>query len=361
MRGRDPMSFALALTALYVAAVGAVLFVQLRRSPDVVTGDVQRSEEVVAFAPSGQHICFDIEAGTGGDEIATRLVDAGIVASERQFNLLLDYAGGGAELRAGRYDFPLGLPAAEVIRRLRDGDTNETFVSVPEGMRLEELGQWLDKNGVVPLDQWLLAISGARPDSILDGRPEDASLLGYLLPATYPLGCGEPPTAESLVGAMLAALDEQFTDELRAEAEANGLTLHDVLTLASVVEKEAVVPDEQPLIASALLNRLELGIALQADPTVQFAVATANEGARGWWPEIFEEDLQYDSFYNTYQYPGLPPGPIANPGIGAIIAVVRPAETEFFYFVARCDGSDRHEFAATLDEHNVNVARCHGG
>jgi UPF0755 protein len=355
------MTFALALTALYVIAVGAVLAVQLRRSPQAVAGDVRGSGQAVAVAPSGGHVCFDIEAGSGGDEIASRLVRAGVVGSERQFNLLLEYAGGGADLRAGRYDFPLGSPAAEVIRRLREGDTHETFVSVPEGMRLEQLGEWLDESDIVSLDDWLEAISGARPESVLEGRPEGASLIGYLLPATYPLGCGEPPTAESLVEAMLAALDAQFTPELRAEAEASGMTLHEVLTLASIVEKEAVMPDEQPLIASALLNRLEVGIALQTDPTVQFAVATANEGERGWWPEIFLEDLEYDSLYNTYQYPGLPPGPIANPGIGAITAVIRPAETDFFYFVARCDGSERHEFAATLDEHNANVALCHSG
>ncbi len=121
-----------------------------------------------------------------------------------------------------------------------------------------------------------------------------------------------------------------------------------------------MVVEEQPLIASVLLNRLEEDMPLQADPTVQFAVASASSGARGWWPPLLLADLQQPSPYNTYLHAGLPPGPIANPGAGAIAAVLHPARTRYLYFVARCDGSDRHLFAETLAQHNANVARCPG-
>ena len=361
MRSRDPLTLALTLTALYVIGVLVFVGLALQDSPQTVAGALATPSEGAAVRVLGAPSCFTVTPGEGGDAIASQLVEQQIVASERQFTLLLEYAGGGADLRAGVYQFHPGMAAAEVIRRLREGDTDDIQLSIPEGLRLEELSEWMETNEIVTAAAWAAAIEGARPEPIAAERPEGASLLGYLLPATYPLGCGELPNAESLVATMLDALDEQFTAALRAEAEAAGWSVHQVLTLASIVEKEAIMPDEQPLIASVLLNRLALGIALQTDPTVQFSIATANGGERGWWPEIFLEDLQYDSPYNTYQYPGLPPGPIANPGIGAITAVVRPAETDYFYFVARCDGSNRHEFAATLEEHNINVARCHGG
>ncbi|HJM89882.1 MAG TPA: endolytic transglycosylase MltG [Dehalococcoidia bacterium] len=360
MRSRDPMLLVLLVATLYVVGVGAMLASALRDSTDDVFTSADDADLAVALLPVAATVCFDVESGAGGEAIALRLVEDRIVASERQFALLLEYGGGGSELRAGRYELERGLPAAEVIRRLRAGETNESVIRIPEGLRLEELGDWLISEGVADEQSWREAITGARPESIVADRPEGASLLGYLLPATYPTGCGHPPSAESLVSDMIGALDDRLTADLRATIEEAGFTLHEVLTLASIVEKEAIQPDEQPLIASALLNRIELGIALQADPTVQFAAATANEGERGWWPEIFQEDLDFDSLYNTYQYPGIPPGPIANAGIGAIVAVLNPADTDFFYFVARCDGSNRHEFAATLEEHNINVARCHG-
>lgn len=361
MRSYDPISIALAVTALYVIGVLVFVGVALKDSPQTVAAAIAAPSDAVAVRAQGVPSCFTVAPGAGGDEIASRLSEERIITSERQFNLLLQYTGGGAELRAGVYQLHPGMAAGEVIRRLREGDTDDIRISVPEGLRLEELGEWMEANEIVTAAAWAQAISGARPEPIAAGRPEGASLLGYLLPSTYPLGCGELPNAEALVETMLDALDTQFGPQLRAEAEAAGWSVYEVLTLASIVEKEAIMPDEQPLIASVLLNRLAIGIALQTDPTVQFAVATANEGARGWWPEIFLEDLQYDSLYNTYQYPGLPPGPISNPGIGAITAVVRPAESDYFYFVARCDGSNLHEFAETLEQHNVNVARCHGG
>ena len=357
MRGRDPLPLALALMTLYALAVVAALALALRSSPGAVASDLAGGASATV-RPLGQTVTFRVEPGMSAAEIAGGLAEAGVIADRRRFDILLELTGWGPELRAGRYEFQRGAPALEVIRRLREGLTNEQLFTVPEGLRLEEIGELLEEQGIASIDDWEQALGGPRPEAILAGRPEGASLLGYLLPASYPLD--RETTAEDLVAAMIEALAEQLTHELLAEAEDSGRSLHELLTLASIVEKEAAIPDEQPVIASVFLNRLEIGMALQADPTVQFAVASNESGARGWWPEIFGADLEDESPYNTYRYPGLPPGPIANPGIGAITAVIRPADTDHFYFVARCDGSERHDFAATLEEHVVNVARCRG-
>lgn len=357
MRGRDPLPLALALMALYTLAVGVALALALRGSPEAVAGDLVGGPQLAA-RPAAQTVTVRVESGIAAAEIARELGAAGVIADERGFNLLLELTGWGPELRAGRYEFETGTPALEVIRRLREGLTNERLFTVREGLRLEEIGELLEDQGIASGDDWEQALRGPRPEAILTERPEGASLLGYLLPASYPLDART--TADDLVAAMIGALAEALSGELLAEAGASGYSLHELLALASIVEKEAAVPEEQPVIASVFLNRLELGMALQADPTVQFAAASSESGAGGWWPEIFEADLERDSPYNSYLYPGLPPGPIANPGIGAIIAVIRPASTDNLYFVARCDGSERHDFAETLEQHIVNAARCRG-
>jgi UPF0755 protein len=143
--------------------------------------------------------------------------------------------------------------------------------------------------------------------------------------------------------------------EIIAGLENSGLSLFEGVTLASIVQREAVVEEEQSLIASVFLNRLRTGIKLDSDPTVQYALGL-QEGQNTWWPNpLNEEDLMVDSLYNTYLYPGLPPGPIANPGLSAIQAVAFPDESPYFYFRARCDGSGRHAFAVTYEEHLQNA------
>ena len=293
--------------------------------------------------------------------MARRLHDAGVIESTRRFNTMIEYSGAGGALRAGEYRLQRDAPTAEVLSRLQAGPTESdlNLLAIPEGLRLEEIGELLRREGLATVSEWADALAGPRPDAVLAGRPEGASLLGYLLPASYALGCGTPPTADALAAEMVGSLAAAL-DELGAELAASALEVHTVLTLAAIVEKEAVMADERPLIASVLLNRIEIGMALQVDPTVQFAAATAEQGARGWWPEVLAVDLELDSPYNTYRYAGLPPGPIANPGIDAIRAVLQPAASSFLYFVARCDGSERHQFAETAEQHHANVAICHG-
>ncbi len=152
---------------------------------------------------------------------------------------------------------------------------------------------------------------------------------------------------------MLDNFEIKVTPELRAGFERQGLSLYAAVTLASIVEREAVVPEEQPLIASVFINRLRMGMKLEADPTVQYVLGLQGEG---WWKAPLSlADLEIDTPFNTYRYPGLPPTPIANPGLAAIRAVAFPAESTYLYFRAMCDGSGRHAFAETFEQHLLNA------
>lgn len=351
------MSIAIVVIAAYTAILAVALPLVLRGSADAVADDFARRTGGVSVRPVGATIVFDVQVGAAADLVAEALAEAGVIADAERFRLLLAYTGVGAELQAGRYEFEPNTPAAEVIRRMRAGLTADALVPVPEGLRLEEVAAILVDSGIVEWAEWGEALARPRFRTFLSTRPEGASLLGYLLPASYPLR--REMTADEVIEVMLDAFEAALTNDvaLIEDVRASGMTLHEVVTLASIVERESLIREEQSIIASVFLNRLEDGIPLQADPTVQFAImAREQDGPITWWKiELTLDDLAFDSLYNTYAYGGLPPGPIANPGIDAIRAVVRPAETDFYYFVATGDGS--HAFAETLDEHNANVER----
>lgn len=365
MRWRDPVVIAAIGLVVWSLVVGAIVGSQILGGADVVAGEIRgssfESDGVLVASRGGDRptlagiVEVTITPGMAADEIGRELEQLGVIADAVTFSTLLTYTGVEVELQAGRYDLPRGASVSEVIRRLRSGQTHDAQVTITEGLRPEEVGALLEADEITTAAEWALAVNGPRPEPFLAGRPDGASLIGYLMPATYPLRLST--TAEELVQAMLDAFRERVTDELIAEAEEQGMTLHEVVTLASIVEREGVLPEELPLIASALRNRLDAGVALDVDATVQFAIADVESVARfGWWKLVLDlEDLEVDSPYNTYLYPGLPPGPIASAGFAAILAVIRPAATSYFYFVAspECDGS--HRFAAELEEHIANV------
>lgn len=339
----------------WIIVVAAAAALAWRGTPDAVADalDHRPSTEVEAV-PAGT-IEFTVEPGMGAADIAAALGDRGAVRDIEQFRLLLSLTGAGAELRAGCYVFDVGTPSAEALFRLREGLTYQSLLAIPEGRRLEEIEELVAAAGLADGATWRQALETVRQEEEQRGLWEGGSYLGYLLPASYPMACEDD--AAALVRAMRAAFDEQVTPELRAAAERRGMTLQEVITLASIVEREAVLKEEQPIIASVFLNRLAQGMPLQADPTVQFAIAETDPTDDGWWRrELTIDDLAFDSPYNTYLYAGLPPGPIANPGIDAIRAVIEPAETDYLYFVVSgADGA--HVFASTFEEHEANVAR----
>jgi UPF0755 protein len=330
--------------------------VALWLSPQFSVRAMRLDPRALDAAEASRPVPFTVEEGMSPDAIAEALHDAGIIDDIRRFNMLIGLNSAGRELRAGCYLFSARTPAGEVVRRLRGGITSARLLAIPEGRRLEEVAGIVADAGITSREEFEAALARAPRMGLPQPPPPDQSLLGYLLPASYPLQCKS--SADEMVEAMLQAFTDQVTPELIAAAQQQGLSLDELLTLASIVEREAVLREEQPVVASVFLNRLEEGIPLQADPTVQFAIASAQPPAPGanWWKtELTEIDLKFDSPYNTYLHTGLPPAPIANPGIDAIKAVVNPEPTDYLYFVAKGDGS--HAFAKTLAEHNANVDR----
>ncbi len=235
----------------------------------------------------------------------------------------------------------------DIAERLGRGDVYTRSVTFPEGLTVTEMAAIFAKSGIGTADEFVTAATN--PALAAELAPEATSLEGLLFPSTYSLP--RSAGAEGTVAAMVAEFSHAVTPELRAAAAARKMNLLDVVTLASIIEKESARPEERPIISAVYHNRLKIGMPLQCDPTVIYALMQAGR----WHGNIRKPDLQIDSPYNTYRYPGLPPGPIASPGRESIEAAVHPAEVKYLYFVSRNDGS--HAFASTLAEHSRNVAK----
>jgi UPF0755 protein len=349
---RSPL-LPLTIAAAALAAIGLAAWL-ITGTPGAVLQNEPSIPELATPSDSDV-VSIEVAPGEGAGDIAKRLEEAGVIRSARLFRILVSLMGVEDEMVAGNYEFDRDMPTLQVIGRLQRGITMPLMVTVPEGLRSEEVAQLMERQGIVSADDFRRALASGEYDfGFLAERPPGAGLEGYLFPATY--GFSRGVTAEEVVRRMLTAFDEQVTPELRQAAQAAGLTLHEAVTLASIVEREAVKPEERPLIASVFLNRLRLGMPLEADPTVQYALANdpGNVERFGFWKQgLTVEDLGVDSPYNTYVNGGLPPGPICNPGLASLEAVAHPAQTNYLYFVAREDGS--HVFAETLEEHLRNV------
>lgn len=306
-------------------------------------------------------VLIDVKAGDSAALIGQRLEAAGVIESADTFGLLASATGSERKLAAGEYEFEQGTSVVDALSRIRNGLTAARVVTIPEGLRIEEIAALLDRRGITKARDFVSAIVangllGPSGSTLAAGRPAGATLEGYIYPATYSFS--RKADTQDVVNAMLKAMDERFTLQMRDQAKEAGLTPHEVITLASIIEREIVIPEERPMVASVYLNRLRQGMALQADPTVQYAVGPAPNtlGQQSYWKrDLTSQDLQSGSPYNTYARQGLPPGPIANPGIDSILAVLHPAQTNYLYFVARPDGS--HAFSATFEEHQQNVER----
>lgn len=296
-------------------------------------------------------VTFVVEPGESAATIAARLEELGLVTDGELFRMFIRYHEIDANLEAGEYVLQSNMTMAEIAETLQHARIEEVTVTIPEGWRAEQIAQMLTEENIVDGDEFLALVRGGKFDySLLRDRPEESSLEGFLFPETYRI----PAQAEAkdLIERMLSTLDERFTPEMRRLAAERGMTIYEVITLASIVEREAVIAEERPLIAGVFLNRLEEGMFLRADPTVQYAKGyDATTGQ--WWPPVAVEDWEaVDSPYSTYLYPSLPPGPICSPGLSAIQAVLEPADSEYLYFLAKGDGS--HAFATTYEEHLQN-------
>ncbi len=351
------------LAILGLASLAALLLASDLQITDKLQAAILRaqlsnrnSELDAPYGGGDRPIRFNIPSGSSAGAIAHALIEAGLI---RDKSLFLDYArleGFDRRFEAGVYFLNQSQSIRHIAEILTDSSTSFIPFRTVEGARIEELAQLIDRNG-------LFGFSGAdflplvEKDAPIPGEfaawaviPPGASLEGFMFPDTYQL----PPdiTAEGLRDMLLRTFKDRIGQALRDAALAQNLTLHQAVTLASIIEREAVWRDEHPMIASVYRNRLDIGMKLEADPTVQYGI----QGARGlWWPQITRADY-YDvqSPYNTYLHAGFPPGPIASPGLSAIQAAVNPAESGYYYFRAACDNSLYHNFAVTFDEHLAN-------
>lgn len=306
-------------------------------------------------AASGSPVLVTIGEGEGPATIGDRLEQAGAIESATQFRILVSLIGFDGLLQAGDYEFAAGSSALDVIYRMRNGLVSTKSVTVVEGWRIEEVADAVAAQGV-SREEFMAAAGRTDYDyGFLAGLPPGSDLNGFLYPATYTVRSGD--TGESVVRMMLDAFAANVPAGVTEQASVQGLTLQEAVAIASIIQREARVPEEKPVMAQVFLTRLQVGIPLEADPTVQFALAQdpASVAEFGYWKAgLTLDDLEVDSPYNTYLNAGVPPGPISNPAADTILAVVQPAETNYLYFVAKPDGS--HAFAETLEDHQANVA-----
>ena len=296
-------------------------------------------------AYEGTEQFVDIPPGSSQAAMSRRLTDAGVVRSPATFRGAVWMRGAGRRLQAGEYRFDRPMSAAEVVDKIRRGDVFLQTITFREGLTIRQMSELYESRGLGRASDFVAAARNGALIQAIDPRARD--LEGYLFPDTYSLP--RTTTAAQLVERMVAAFQKVLTLDLREQAAARGLSVRELVTLASLVEKETARSEERALVSAVYHNRLRIKMALYCDPTVIYAL----ERVGRFSGDLTREDLQFDSPYNTYRYAGLPPGPIAAPGRASLEAAANPADASYLYFVSRNDGS--HVFANTLDEHNRNV------
>ena len=299
---------------------------------------------------------FRIEPDQSVEALCRRLEDEAYTSSGSLFCTYLVYSGLDRKIQSGTFTLNPELNSIEIAHTITNPEARDIAFYIYPGWRLEEIAASIDLSGFEFSGEEFLAYTFAPPDSIRAQLqlPEQASLEGYLYPGEYSL---EPHIdLESTIEVFLSNFRAHMqSTELLEGISAQKLTFHEALTLASIIERETRADEEKATIASVFYNRLAEGMRLQTDPTVQYALGF-DETEQTWWKtQLTEADMQVDSLYNTYLYAGLPPGPISNPSLASLEAVAFPAQTPYFYFRAKCDGSGTHAFSVTYEEHLNNA------
>jgi UPF0755 protein len=300
--------------------------------------------------PNGQEQSFTIEMGEPVDSVANHLESVGLIRDAESLRTYLVYSGLDTSIQAGDYQLSTAMSPSSVAHELQDATPEEiTFVVLP-GWRMRDRS-FLSTSGLSITAEGFLSAGQTPPQEFEFLRGAETSE-GFLYPDSYILP--RETTAAELVNELVRNFALRLSRDIENGFKKQGLTVYQAVTLASLVEREAVQEEEQPRIASVYLNRLRIGMKLDADPTVQYAIGY-NILQQTWWTNPLNLlDLQLNSPYNTYMYGGLPPTPIANPGLSALRAVAFPAETTYYFFRAKCNDSGLHEFAETFDEHLEN-------
>jgi UPF0755 protein len=284
---------------------------------------------------------FEVTSGQSVPQIATALKAAGLIRDRNAFITYLNFHGLRGRLKAGNYNLSPALSGPVVAERLAAGHTDANRIVVPEGSRLSDIQKLAAGHGITAA-AFKAAVAAPHSQGFLSGKPASVDLEGYLFPDSYDVG--PTTTAASLIDTMLGTFGERVGPEYTQAFAAQGLTLHQGLTLASIVEREVNLPADRPIVAQIFLKRLKQSMPLGSDVTVHYAADLAG----------VPFNLDINSPYNTRKFPGLPPGPICNPGLSALDAVAHPATTDYLYFLTGKDGKDY--FAKTYPEHQRNIA-----
>lgn len=321
-------------TAIAVVAavlLGAGLFLAFGTSHTI-----ERSDR-----DAGENIYMVVKPGTTASEISDRLMQLGVIDSRLRFWWLMKLQGDASKFKTGTYAFTPHMDEQAVLDKLVAGDTTVVKFTIPEGFGIKEIAKRLADEGLVDEQEFLAEAKDFAPYDYMKKRPNVRyAAEGYLFPDTYVIH--SDVSAEGIMKMMAEDFDTRLTPALRQQAAAKGLSIHDLVTLASLVEKEARYDEDRPIIAQVFFKRLQMGMPLQSDTTLQYLMAGPKE-------DVSIEDTKIDSPYNTYQHEGLPPGPIASPGMKSILAVLNPANTDYLYFVA--DRQGHNHYSQTYDEH----------
>jgi UPF0755 protein len=295
---------------------------------------------------------FKINMGESVNAIANRLEEQGLIRNAEAFRLYMIYAGLDTTVQAGDYQISPAYSAMEIARALQDATPLEVPFIVLAGWRMEEVAAALPTSGLnVRPEEFLRAARQLDPDYLPPTFTDVSQLEGFIFPGTYQFE--RTISADEMIAAFFQRFDESVTADMRAGFERQGLSLYEAVIMASIVQREAVLIEEAPLIASVFLNRHRIGMRLDSDPTVQYAVGYQRDQGTWWKNPLTWDDLAIESPYNTYRQAGFPPGPICSPGAAALEAVAFPAQSPYFFFRARCDNSGRHNFAVTYAEHRA--------
>lgn len=308
---------------------------------------------------SSDPITFTIERGMGTAQIAGLLQDKQLIKDELIFKVYLKYKNQGSQFQAGTYSVKPGTTIDKLIVMLNDGSVlngNGTRFTIPEGFTVEQIADKLSKEGFVNKKTFLKLVnnSSSVTSPLVAHIPTNVgikhALEGYLFPETYELKKGS--TEADIINTMASELQQKLEsiDHWDQKLKARGLSLHELLTIASLVEREVVAEQERSLVAGVIYNRLDVGQKLEIDATVQYSLDKPKE-------RLFFKDLKVDSPYNTYLKKGLPPGPICNPSLASIKAALSPESTPYFFYVTKKDGSQEHLFAKTYKEHLSNIEK----
>jgi len=296
---------------------------------------------------------FEISQGESISQIAFRLMNERLIDNAEIFRIYLIYKGYDRFVQAGIFQIDSGLNALEIADKIINPTPELVPFTVLPGWRAEEIAASLPRSGLnIDPQAFVSLVKNSGEDWFQKEYFEADSLEGYLAPGDYVIH--RETNLQDFVKLLTNRFDEKMTEEVLDEVKNSGFSIHEIIILASIVERESIIDSEMPTIASVYLNRYSIGMKLDSDPTVQFALGFNQQQSTWWTNPLSLNDLQIDSPYNTYLYSGLPPGPICNPSLSAINAVINPEKTNYFYFRAKCDGSGLHEFAESYEEHLQN-------